>query len=119
METEAIVKAASEQAVIVVGRGASHLLRAHPKHVAVFLHASKELRVQRTQQIYGMSRKEAVCSIDKADIERARYNKSLSGFDMCDATQYHLCLDTGVIGIDKAEELIIQYVHARFPDTAS
>jgi len=33
-----------------------------------------------------------------------------------DARQYHLSLDTGVLGLDKAEDIIIKTLQARFSD---
>jgi len=33
---------------------------------------------------------------------------------MNDVRQYHLAVDTGVIGLEAAEELILNYVNAKF-----
>jgi len=114
LEQEAIVKVAAEKSVVIVGRGGSYLLRNNPNHISFFLYASKKWRSQRIQDIYSMSCQEAIKLIDKTDIERSRAKKALTGLDMCDASQYHLCLDTGVLGLDKAEVLMLQYVRARF-----
>ncbi|MDR3709900.1 MAG: cytidylate kinase-like family protein [Capsulimonadaceae bacterium] len=116
LTTETIVKIAAEKSVVVVGRGGSYLLRSHPRHISIFLYANKQARVRRIQEVYEMSHQEAVKLVEKTDVERERYNKSLSGLEMHDATQYNLALDTSVIGLDCAQDLIMQYVHARFPD---
>jgi cytidylate kinase len=119
LESEAIIKIAKEKSVVVVGRGASYLLRNHPKHASIFLYASKEARNLRTQEVYKLSGKEARSLNERADVEREKYTKSLSGFEMCDARQYHLSLDTGVLGLDNAESIILQYISARFPEYAA
>jgi cytidylate kinase len=116
LESESILKIAAEQSVVIVGRGASYLLRKHPKHVSIFLYACRKFRLQRIEEIYKVPHQEAVKIIEKADNDRAVYNKALSGTDMNDATQYHLALDTGVFGLDNAETLILQYVRDRFGD---
>lgn len=113
-ESEAIMKIAYEKSVVIVGRGASYLLRDHPKHVSVYLYASMQSRSQRVREIYNLPHQEAMKLIDKVDIERERYKKSLSGLDPRVATQYHIALDTGVLGLEKTEALILQYVHLRF-----
>jgi cytidylate kinase len=118
LESEVIVKAASEKPVVIVGRASSYLLKDHKNHLSIFLYASKKFRIERIQEVYGVSAAEARKLIEKADIDRDRYTKSLSGTNMCEATQYHLGLDTGVLGLGKAEYVILQYIRARFPDIA-
>ena len=115
-EMEAIANIAAEKSIVVVGRGASCVLRNHPKHVSVFLYASRHWRLQRTQEIYSLSRADAAKLIDRVDLERARAKKSITGLDICDATQYHIAVDTGVLGLEAAEELILQYIRFRFGD---
>lgn len=114
LESEAILKIAYEQPVVIVGRGASFLLRDHPRHVSVFLYACKQFRTERIQNIYGISRQDAIKLIDKADAARCHYNKAISGISMVDATQYNLTIDTGTLGLDNAVSLVLQYVRMRF-----
>jgi hypothetical protein len=33
-----------------------------------------------------------------------------------DARQYHLCLDTSALGLEKSEVIILEALHARFVD---
>jgi hypothetical protein len=42
--------------------------------------------------------------------------RTLTGHDWLDARQYHLCLDTGAVGLEKTEELIITAFQARFSE---
>ena len=116
LEAEIIVTTAAEKSVVVVGRGGSYLLRDHPKLVTIMLHASLPWRCLRTQDIYSLSHQEALKVIEKTDTERARYKKSMSGLETTDATQYHLALDTGVLGLENAATLILHYIRTRFPD---
>jgi cytidylate kinase len=116
LESEIIVKIASEKSVVIVGRAASYLLRHHANHLSIFLYASKKIRIHRIQEVYGLSANEAEKLIEKADIDRDRYTKSVSGTNMSEATQYHLSLDTGVLGLGKTEYVALQYIRARFPD---
>ncbi len=38
----------------------------------------------------------------------------MTGKDWADARRYHLCLDTGALGFEAAEEIIISAVRSRF-----
>jgi len=116
MVTEAIIRAAAEESAVFVGRGASYLLRDHPKHISILLYAEIPWRVERTQQIYGFTRQEAAALIAKTDNERSRYKKAISGLSAADVTQYHLAFDTGILGLEKAEALILHYIISRYPD---
>jgi cytidylate kinase len=54
--------------------------------------------------------------MNSVDQERARYLKALTGLDWLDARQYHLSLDTGVLGLEKSEAIILETFHIRFGD---
>jgi cytidylate kinase len=90
------------------------ILRAHPRHVSVFLHASQSFRQQRLQELYQLSAPVAQKLLEKTDHDRSEYFRALAGKDRADARRFHLALDTGVIGMDQAVALILNYVKTRF-----
>lgn len=113
-ESEVIQCIAQEISVLVIGRGGSFILRKHPRHLTIFLHANISFRQKRVQELYEVSEQKAQKLIESIDRERARYFHALTGRDWNDACQYQLCLDTSVFGLDKAQEIIIDTVQARF-----
>lgn len=113
-ESEIILKVASEKPSVFIGRGSSSILKDHPKHVSIFLHAEKPFRLENVQRSYGVTSNEARRIIDLTDKSRARFVREQTGADMNDATQYDLCLDTGVIGLEKSFEVIKSYIIERF-----
>jgi len=115
-ESDVILKVAKEKSAVIIGRCGAYVLRNHPKHVSIFLHADKEFRQQQLQKLYGASPKEAAKSIESTDKARARYIREFTGNDMYDVRQYHLSIDTGVLGLDGTENLIFEYLHNRFGD---
>jgi len=50
-ESNIIIKVANEKSAVIIGRAASYLLRDHPKHVSIFLHADLDFRKKRTQEL--------------------------------------------------------------------
>lgn len=119
VESDLILKAANEKPTIIVGRCGFHILRDHPKHVSVFLHANMEFRQQRVEETYGVPSADAIKFIESADKARARYIHSITGHDMNDARQYHLSIDTGVLGLERTENLVVDYLHNRFDKAAN
>jgi cytidylate kinase len=113
-ESKIIQKVAQERSAVVIGRGGSYLLRDHPRHFSVFLHADFVFRQQRVGELYNLAAPEAKKLIERSDRERARYLQTLTGRDWNDARIYHLSIDTSVIGLEQAKEVIFACIKARF-----
>ena len=118
-ESDIILKVANENSAVIIGRGSSYILKNHPKHVSIYLHADIEFRKQRIQKLYGISFKDAMKFIESVDKSRAIYIHELTGRDMNDSRQYHLSIDTGVLGLEGSEKVILDYLGARFGDVDS
>jgi CMP/dCMP kinase len=115
-EAEIISQAACECPAVIVGHGGCHALREHPRHLSVFLHASVSFRRQRIQDRYERTAQESQKLIEESDRERARFRLALSGENWMDTRLYHLCIDTGVFGLEAAEEMICAALRARFAE---
>jgi cytidylate kinase len=105
---------AHAESAVIVGRGGVHVLREHPRHVSVFLHAALAFRVQRVAEVYQVSPQEARAMVEACDKDRARYHRKVADSDWSDARQYSLCLDTGMLGVDATVEVIASYLGLRF-----
>ena len=116
IESDIIKRTAQRHSVVIVGRGGSYVLCQHPRHLSVFLHADMAFRQRLMQELNNISEEEALKRIPSLDRERARYLHALTGRDWTDARQYHLSIDTGVIGLETAENIILAAIHARFDD---
>jgi len=118
-EAETITRlACSQRSAVIVGRGGFHVLNWHMRHLSVFLHADMEFRLQRVQELYTISAREALALIDSTDRTRARYLQTLTGQDWTDTRQYHLAIDTGMVGLSTAEEIVMTALRLRFGVTA-
>jgi cytidylate kinase len=113
-EAKVITETALTRSAVVLGRGGVHVLRHYPRHFSIFLHASREFRLQRLDEYYHLPAKEACTLLDVCDHARARYHHNLSGMVWTDARQYHLCLDTSTLGISTAIEVILACVKTKF-----
>jgi CMP/dCMP kinase len=113
-ESKIIQKVAQENSAVIIGRGGAYLLRDHPRHFSVSLHADLAFRQQRVEKVYNLAAPEAKKLIEKTDRERARYLQTLTGREWDDPSLFHLSIDTSVIGLDQAKEFILACIKSRF-----
>jgi len=109
-EKEVIEHIAKERSAIIIGRCGSHILREHPNHLSIFLHADLTFRKDRVQKLYNISKAAAREMITQKDKERTFYHNTFTGMEWSDARQYHISLDTGKLGLYKSMEVIMKYL---------
>ena len=119
VESEIIRKVANENPAVIIGRGGGYILRNRPNHISIYLHADVEFRERLIQEQYSISAKAAANYVETVDKSRTRYVHDITGRDMNDARQYHLSVDTGILGLEGAEKVIMAYLGARFVDIDS
>jgi len=94
---------------VIVGRGAVHILKGRPGLIHVFIHAGKEFRIRRVMEIYGIRDPgEAHSMVERSDGQRADFIRAMAGAAWTDARNYHLCVDTGIVGFPLAEAWVAQ-----------
>jgi cytidylate kinase len=114
-EADIILDIARQGPAVIVGRGGYHILRSHPRHLSVFLHADAAFREQRIRELYHLSLPEASKMMQSKDDSRASYLRLITGEDWRGACQYNISLDTGALGFKLAENIIATAAQARFP----
>lgn len=110
---DTIRRIADEGPCVIVGRCADYVLRDHRNVINVFIKASIEERISRIVKIYGVDPLKAEETIKKADRQRASYYNYYATGNWGDINNYHLCLDTGALGIEGCVELISRCVEIR------
>lgn len=112
-QSNIIKKIASEGSCVIVGRCADDILREEKNAVHVFIHASEEHKLDRIIHTYGIPEEKAREIMVKTDKKRAAYYNYYTGGKWGMAENYDLSLNSGVIGIDDAVELIIEFTKRR------
>ncbi len=82
--------------------------------VNVFLMADREYRLKNVVENYGVPAEKAADVIKKTDKKRANYYNYHTNKEWSEASNYHLCVDVGALGLDKCAELIATYVELKF-----
>jgi len=114
VEAQAILESYKGKSAVILGRGSSYILQNHPRHASIFLYADVSHRASRIQEINNISGQEALKLVKSTDKIRNLYIREMTGYELEDACQYHLSLDTGILGIDETEKIILAYLHSRF-----
>jgi CMP/dCMP kinase len=109
-ETEIIKGIAKDRSAVIVGRCSTYILRKHPNHLSIFLHANTTFRNSRVQKLYNVSEEIAGKMITQSDSERDQYYNKFTGKEWTDLRNYDISIDTSKIGLDKSEGLIMKYL---------
>lgn len=109
-QTDIIRKVAAEGPCVIVGRCADYVLKEMDNVVNIFIWADMKFRADRAVNLYGMDAHKIEDSIRKIDKRRANYYNYHSCEQWGKAQNYHLCINSGAIGIENSVECIKAYV---------
>ena len=113
--TKRVMQEATQQGnAVLVGRGAQALLADRPDALHVFCYAPKQFLVQYAIAHRGINPANAEHEVDKINRQREQYVKRHWGRDWRSFENYHLCLDTGRLGIEHAADLVVAAARERF-----
>ena len=107
-----VAELAHEGRVVMVGRAAAAVLEREQDAMHVQLVAPHSVRVQTAIERLGIDPKEAPRMVDERDRNRERYHKEYYERDWADATNYHMGLNTALLGYDGAANLIAAHARA-------
>ena len=110
---DAIKKLAAKESCVIVGRCADYALADWKDCFSVFVHADIDCRISRIAAKHNKSPKEARDMINKTDKSRASYYNYYSSKKWGEAKSYDLCIDSGLVGIDGAIELILKFIELK------
>ena len=110
---DAIKKLAEKESCVIVGRCADYALEDDPFAVSVFIKAGMDDRIKRIKRIYELNDSKAADLIQKTDKRRASYYNYYSSKKWGEAKSYDLCIDSGVVGIDGAIDMILKFIELK------
>lgn len=114
-QSKIIEELSNKEDCIIIGRCSNVILKNKPNVLNVFIYSSElDFKVKRKMQ-YGNfeSELEAIKAIEKIDKERETYYNYFTKKNWGDRNSYDLMIDTSKIGVDKAVELIKEYLKLR------
>ena len=106
MQRDIILDVAEKEACVIVGRCADYILRDREDCLNVFIHAPKDKRAERIVKLYGESDVAPQKRLDDKDARRRVNYRHFTGQEWGVAQNYHLALDSGMLGIEGCVDLI-------------
>lgn len=103
-----ITELAEKSSCVIVGRCADYILRDKADCLNVFIHANKIFRAKRLVDVYGERDISPEQRLRDKDKRREAYHRFYTGMKWGYAENYHVTLDSGVLGIEKCVNLITQ-----------
>ena len=105
-----IEKLAEEGPCVIVGRCADHILAERDDCMHVFIHADTAFRAKHIVEQYGETDMKPEKRLKEKDDKRRVYYKHYTGKEWGKAQNYDLCLNTGLIGIEQAADIVADIV---------
>lgn len=109
-QSDIIRKVAAEGPCVIVGRCADYILKDREDVVHLFVHADIEFRKQRAILVDGVAPENVDDIVHKKDKRRANYYNYHSGEKWGKASNYHMSVNSGYLGVDKAAKAFISFL---------
>jgi cytidylate kinase len=101
-----VVEIAAGGKVVLVGRAAPAVLARELDTLHVKLVAPRAYRIQTAAERLGMDPDDVAALLDETDSMRAQYHRQYYQRDWNDPVNYHMVLNTGVLGLDGAAAIV-------------
>ena len=105
-QEKVILELAEKGDCVIVGRCADFILQDKVECVKVFIHTSMKNRIDRILKYYNESEVPTEKSLEGKDKRRRAYYQYYTDVDWGIAKNYHLCLDSGELGVETCADII-------------
>lgn len=111
VQSEIIIELANKGPCIFIGCCADYILRDFPGCVKIFIKADMNSRIKRARQREGFSENDGENAIKRRDIQRESYHSCFADGSFGSNDNYHLVIDSSFVGIEKCEQIIIEFIN--------
>ena len=106
IQYQVITDLAQKESCVIVGRCADYILEDKADCLKVFIHADMDFRAKRIVGVYGERAISPEQRLKDKDKRRAAYHRFYTNRKWGHAQNYHITLDSGVIGLDACVDII-------------
>lgn len=107
IQCRVILDLAEKGPCVIVGRCADYILRERADVLNVFIHAPIPYRADRVVRLYGESDAAPEKRLEEKDKRRRAYYRHYADREWGMSQNYHLSLDSSVVGIERCARLIL------------
>ena len=109
-ESELIRKLANEDSCVIIGRCADFILKDKKNVLKVFISGSMNDKIKRVTKFYGIDKKDAQKEINRINKLRANHYKHYTGNEWLEASNYDICINSDLYGVEKTADIICELV---------
>lgn len=106
IQRDVILKLASKEPCVIVGRCADYILKDRDDCLNVFIHADMKYRAERIVRLYGETDKSPEKRLAEKDKKRRVNYKHYTDREWGDVHNYHVTLDGGTLGMETCAQII-------------
>jgi cytidylate kinase len=107
LTSEVIIQLAEQGHVVLLGRGSQALLAERKNVLHVRVVATRDFKLEIVKEREGLEGDAALKRMKEMDDRRKTYIKRHYNVDWADPRLYHLIVNTGYLGVDRASEVIV------------
>lgn len=107
LQYQIITDLAEKVPCVIVGRCADYILKDRDDVLKVFIHADMQFRADRIVRVYGEREESPEVRLKEKDKRRAAYYRFYTDTKWGYASNYHISLDSGKLGIEKCADIIV------------
>ena len=111
LQKQLILQIAEKGPCVIVGRNSDYILKDRPDALHAYIHADMDFRADRIVRLYGESEKSPETRLNEKDKRRRVNYQHYTGRTWGVAQNYDICLDTSVVGIEEAANIIVSIVN--------
>ena len=112
-ESELIKEIANKESCIIIGRCADFILKDRNDITRVFIYSNMEDKIKRATEFYKIDKQKAEKEINRIDKLRANHYKHYTGKEWNDFSNYDICINSDVFGVDKTVDLICEVINRK------
>ena len=109
-EAELIKELASKESCVIIGRCADFILKDNKNVLKVFISGTMNDKIKRATKIYGIDKKDAEKEINRINKLRSNHYKYYTGNEWLDASNYDICINSDLYGVEKTADIICDLV---------
>lgn len=113
MQCETIKRIAESGSAVIVGRCSNYVLRNHPGTIDVFLTSPVSIRIERIKERQELDMEKAEDFILQKDKAREDYYNYYTFGNWGKSSDYDLCLDSSILGIEGTADFIIEFARRK------
>lgn len=106
IQSKIIMELGQKESCVIVGRCADYILKDYADCLKVFIYSDMDKRAERIVKVYGENENSPEKRLKDKDKCRSAYYNFYTDMKWGELKNYHIALNSGVIGIDKCVDII-------------